>query len=124
MHAKVVRFVGVLLGCGAAAGQTPNPFDGIWRGSFAGSSHSNEIELVIAGTEGSVTRFGQSSAPNNACLNRPLPVVVQQFSAEELVIRIEGTKVLQGCADRVSRLRRIGPATVESDLGATLVLQK
>jgi hypothetical protein len=123
MHAKVVFFIGFFLGCVAAA-QTPNPFDGTWRGSFAGSTRANEIVLVIAGAEGSVTRYGQSSAPNNACLNRPLPVVVQQFSADELVIRIEGTKVFQGCAERVSRLRRTGPKTIESDLGATLVLQE
>ena len=122
MRTMIVLLTSLFLGCGTVTAQTPNPYDGTWRGSFAGSSRVNAIELTISGAEGSVMMFGQGNT--NPCLNRRLPVVVQQFSAEELLIRIEGSKVLQGCADRVSRLRRTGATTVLSDLGATLVLQE
>ena len=122
MRIMIVLLTNVFIGSGSVTAQTPNPYDGTWRGSFAGSERANAIELVISGTEGSVKMFGRASI--NPCLNRQLPVVVQQFSEEELLIRIEGSKVLQGCADRVSRLKRTGPRTVLSDLGATLVLQE
>jgi hypothetical protein len=125
---RIERHIFCLCLAGCLAGYTfgqsanANPFDGTWRGSFGDDARINAIELVIAGSEGSVMMQGLSR--NNPCLNRPLPVVVERFTADELFLQVQGSKVLAGCADRPSHFKRTSSTTMISDLGATLELQK
>jgi len=101
-----------------AVAQSDHPTDGRWTGTFAGRSQDMNVEMTIAGTEGTWRVTGRASqGRGNPCLGRAFPAKIEAQSASEFKVSIDASSVLAGCADASATLTLTAPDTLEGTLG-------
>jgi hypothetical protein len=98
----------LLLAFPAQAQQTATLL-GTWSGTYKGRGSELGVTMIVKETGGTWT-FSPIGATGqrNPCVGKSLPVVVKSRTDTELVIEIEGARVLQGCLDATVRLRSGG----------------
>lgn len=83
------------LGGSSFAQQASNQYDGNWSGECG-----VPVDLEIHGQAGKWTPHANKGiTKNNPCAAYAKPVDVQTATAERLVISVNGSAALQGCAD-------------------------
>lgn len=104
---------------GSASAQTPAPMHGKWAGTAKSQGGAElAVELLLAET-GSSWRFVRqgSQGRNNPCLDKDFPVIVLSQSATDLSIKIDGSKVLQGCLDQTAAFKTADGKSLDGTLG-------
>lgn len=103
-------------------------FDGKWSGPATSPSAGDiQVDLKIAKSSGTM-RYEQKVNYTTAdqCANRDIPVSVVSQTATEMVIAIQGAKVLKGCFDETATLKLVDGNTLQSTLkdGRTMKLNR
>jgi hypothetical protein len=112
---KTTILVAGLLAMSAAFAQDPASYDGKWRFEFTSDNgYFVAGSLVVQGQTGTWT--SNATSKNNPCLGRPTPVTVKTASADSIAFDINGSKVLQGCADNQVQLKRTDATHLEGTI--------
>ena len=94
--------------------------DGTWKYTHIDKARGwpADVEVRIAGGKGTyVAHVGRHKIKNSPCRDKDLPVVVEQCTADELVFKVLGENVLEGCPAFTAHFKRIGPDRVEGTIG-------
>ena len=103
-------------------------FDGKWSGPATSPSAGDiQVDLTIT-KSGGVMRYEQkvNYTSIDQCANRDITVSVVSQTATEMVIAIQGAKVLKGCFDETATLKIVDGKTLQSTLkdGRTMKLSR
>ena len=93
--------------------------DGTWKYTHVDKARGRpaDVEIRISGDRGSyVAHLGRHKAANSPCRDKSVPVAVQQCTADELVFRVLGEAILEGCPTFTARFKRTGPDTAEGTI--------
>ena len=93
--------------------QTANPYDGKWKLIFDGPRTANlEGTVVVKGDVGTwnLDLTGQS---RNACFKHEAPIAVESATGEELVFKVNRSKVLAGCEDTMMKFKKVDDKTLK-----------
>ena len=98
--------IAILLLALPAQAQQTSTLLGNWSGTFKGRGSELGVAMTVKATGGTWTFLPSgATGQRNPCVGKALPVVVKSRTDTELVIEIEGARVLQGCLDANVRLR-------------------
>jgi len=95
--------------------QPANPYDGKWKLTFDGPRTTGlEGTVVVKGDSGTwnLDLTGQS---RNACFKHEAPIAVESATADELIFKLNRSKVLAGCEDTTMRFKKINDKTLKLD---------
>lgn len=124
----------VLLACVFAATASAQDaavtsYDGTW--AISGTSPEGRTinaELVLKGDAGTWRIFARNAnaMKNNPCLMKNFPVAVQKSTADELTLRVDGSKVVPGCNDFTATLKPVGGNALDgtTEGGGTLHIER
>jgi hypothetical protein len=101
-----------------ALSQTAGPLEGKWVGTAQGRGGGELlVHLQLTGSAGTWQYPRQGAkGRNNPCLGVDFPVTVSSRTETELVIAIEGSKVLQGCENQSATFRVTDAKSLEGSL--------
>ncbi len=108
--------------CGATLHAQPPDLSGKWRGTLETKSGTAPMELyvVIKGRTGtlrmSLSARALGSGRLGACYDRDLPLEVVEPTDTDVVLDVQGAKVLQGCLNQKARLKLVDGKTLEGTL--------
>ncbi len=91
---------------------------GKWTGQATNSTGAQvQVDLVVA-KAGATLRLSQSGGyvTRDECLDRDIPVSVTSQSDSEMVVAIQGAKVLRGCLDETATFKLTDPKTLQGTL--------
>lgn len=94
--------------------------DGTWMYSHLDKARGwpADVEVTVAGAKGTyVAHLGKHKAKNSPCRDHPLPIVVERCTADELVFKVHGEEVAQGCPTFTAHFRLDGPDSAEASIG-------
>ena len=119
---------GVLVGALVCSAQQSPAYAGKWVGLMstqAGGQLAVELLLTEAGGMWRMSPHGNSGR-NNSCLGKDFPVSVKSSAPTELVIQVNGSKVLQGCLDETASFKSVDWKALEGTLsdGRTVKLER
>lgn len=122
------KFASLLVLCTSFAFAQQSTFDGKWSGPATSPSAGDiQVDLTIAKSGGTL-RYEQkvNYTAIDQCANRDIPVSVVSQTATEMVIAIQGAKVLKGCFDETATLKIVDGKTLQSTLkdGRTMKLSR
>ncbi|MBV8036532.1 hypothetical protein [Roseateles sp.] len=112
------KFASLLVLFTSFASAQQSTFDGKWSGP-ATSPSAGQIQVNLTIAKGSGTmRYAQkvNYTTVDQCANRDIPVSVVSQTASEMVIAIQGAKVLKGCIDETATLKLVDGKTLQSTL--------
>lgn len=92
----------------AAKTQTTETLEGVWVGTVKevnGQQTQVELKLTTAAGTWRMMNTSAGNSSRNPCANKDLPVTIKSSSATELVLQIEGAKVLRGCLNQAVSLQ-------------------
>lgn len=116
---RLITVLSLVLFCAASQSQESR-YEGRWHGALATPDGNQlDVDLAIKGSTGTWRMRLHSLAAGrlSPCLDRDLPVVVLSESDTELVIHIQGAKVMQGCLNQRARFQPVDGKTLEGRLG-------
>jgi hypothetical protein len=93
--------------------------DGTWKYTHTDKARGRpaDVDVKISGDRGTYfAHLGQHKAKNSPCRDKEFPVFVEICTAEELVFRVLGNTVLEGCPAFTARFKRTGPDTAEGTI--------
>ena len=99
----------------AVFAQTANPYNGTWTVLVEGFQRSKLEGTAVVKDEGGTYGITASSRID-ACIGREAPIAVQVASAEELVFKVNRSKVLTGCPDFILKFNKIDDKTMKAEL--------
>jgi hypothetical protein len=106
--------------------QEASSCDGIWRYTHLDKARGwpAEVKVRISGDRGTYfARLGSHKAKNSPCRDRDLPLDVELCTASELVFKVRGEDVADGCPAFTARFTFTGPDAAEAAIGRGEVVQ-
>ncbi|MEP6608428.1 MAG: hypothetical protein ABJA83_07085 [Burkholderiaceae bacterium] len=120
--------VALLLACMLSSSifaQTANRYDGTWKIKFDGPTTANLGGAVVIKEDGG-TWNQDAGVARNACFKREAPIAVELATAEELVFKVNRSKVLAGCPDSTMKFKKVDDRTLKGEFpdGRVLTLTR
>lgn len=99
----------------AVPAQTANPHNGTWKVLLEGFPVPGLQGTVVVKDEGG-TYTMTSSSRTDACVGIGAPITVQAASPDELVFKVNRSKVLTGCSDFTWKFKNVDDKTMKAQL--------
>lgn len=93
--------------------------DGKWKCTRVDKARGwpADVEVGISGDSGTyLAHLGHHEATNSPCRDKDLPVVLRPCTTDELVFKVLGESVLEGCPTFTARINRTVPDAAEGTI--------
>jgi len=115
MYRPTLALLAVFALSSAVFAQTANPYNGTWTVLLEGFERAKLQGTAVVKDEVGTWHVTASSR-TDACIGRESPITVQVASAEELVFKVNRSKVLTGCPDFTLKFKKIDDKTMKAQL--------
>lgn len=113
------RAVFMLAAFGTASLAQATDFQGKWTSQLISKSGKDQvIELVLNESDGTWLMVPQTgkSGKSDPCVGKEFPVAVVSQSSPDIVLEINGSKVIAGCINQGASLKLMDGKTLEGSL--------